>query len=496
MNIQRQYSLPNCILTLEGLDTTGNATKPGARPCLSVLLSAVCRFASNGQAVEGDRDFFEAMARAVSLYAQELLSGVRSPDLDQEDLLPVSLFRLDPQHHRLVVRQVRVEDPETGRTDDTSPQPLQLDLTTTQLFDLIETVDQFYADAQTLPDVHLVLSPVSRRHRAAQEPIAKRVAPAAIGISGLVVAASLLFLPPIPTVQPPRDTIREALESEGDRPATPPTTTPASPPPDAQDSPTSATPETTPETAETTAETTPAAAPTPTATTPTATPAPDAAAPEAATEILDPTQLSALSRYLHSTLNQAWQERGNLDESVTYEVSVAADGSVVGYQAQDQAARDAQSQTPLPKVLYNPVDRPANSEPLALFKVVFTAGGVLQISPARGYASEPAPAPALEDAAVRDRTRQTLETNLQETWTQSPSFEENLVFTVQTNDQGEISNYEPDNDAARQFQRQVPLGGMINLAAGATQDGSGKIVLAPQLTYQVTFRPNGTVDVQ
>jgi hypothetical protein len=484
LNIQRQYSLPNCILTLEGLDTTGNATKPGARPCLSVLLSAVCRFASNGQAVEGDRDFFEAMARAVSLYAQEILSGVRSPDLDQEDLLPVSLSRLDDQHHRLVVRQVRVEDPETGRTDDTRPQPLQLDLTTTQLFDLIETVDQFYADAQTLPDVHLVLSPVSRRHRAAQEPIAKRVAPAAIGISGLVVAASLLFLPPIPTVQPPRDTIREGLESEGDLPATPPTAaTPASSPPDTQPSPSP--------------EPTIAASPTPTPeASPTPTAPPDAAPPVATTEILDPTQLSALSRYLHSTLNQAWQERGNLDESVTYEVSVAADGSVVGYQGQDQAARDAQQQTPLPEVLYNPVDRQADAEPLALFKVVFTAGGVLQISPARGYSSEPDPAPVLEDAAVRDRTRQTLETNLQEAWTQSPSFEENLVFTVQTNDQGEISNYEPENDAAQEFQRQIPLGGLIDLAAGATQDSSGKVVLAPQLTYQVTFRPDGTLDVQ
>lgn len=487
MNIQRQYSLPNCILTLEGLDTTGNATKPGARPCLSVLLSAVCRFASNGQAVEGDRDFFEAMARAVSLYAQEILSGVRSPDLDQEDLLPVSLSRLDAQHHRLVVRQVRVEDPETGRTDDTRPQPLQLDLTTTQLFDLIETVDQFYADAQTLPDVHLVLSPVSRRHRAAQEPIAKRVAPAAIGISGLVVAAGLLLLPPMPTVQPPRDTLREELESDGDRPTSPPTAaTSASPPPEP-------TPTTSPTPAATPAATpTPEVTPTPAASSPSPEANPTATAPE----ILDPTQLSALSRYLHGTLNEAWQDRGNLDESATYEVSVAADGSVIGYAAQDQAARDATAQTPLPKVLYNPVDRQPNSEPLALFKVVFTAGGVLQISPARGYSSDPAPAPALEDAAVRDRTRQTLETSLQEAWTQSPSFEESLVFTVQTNDRGEISNYEPESDAAQEFQRQVPLGGLIDLAAGATQESNGKIVLAPQLTYQVTFRPDGTLEVQ
>ena len=86
MNIRRQYSLPNCILILEGLDTTGESG--AARPCLSVLLQVKCQFPMAGKTFECDREFFETFAQTVSLYGQQVISGVRSPDLaEAPDLL-------------------------------------------------------------------------------------------------------------------------------------------------------------------------------------------------------------------------------------------------------------------------------------------------------------------------------------------------------------------------------------------------------------------------
>ncbi len=81
---------------------------------------------------------------------------------------------------------------------------VQLDLTTVQLFDLVEAVDQFFADSQTLPDLSLRLAPVSKRYSTSNQPLVKQAVPAAVGVSSLAIAAIAFFLVPLPQPQEPK----------------------------------------------------------------------------------------------------------------------------------------------------------------------------------------------------------------------------------------------------------------------------------------------------
>ena len=76
-------------------------------------------------------------------------------------------------------------------------------LTTVQLFDLVEAIDQFVADSVTLPNLTLQLKPLSRRYRPPDEPLAQRAVPATLGIASLVVMAFALFFIPSPEVREP-----------------------------------------------------------------------------------------------------------------------------------------------------------------------------------------------------------------------------------------------------------------------------------------------------
>jgi hypothetical protein len=71
MTIQRQYSLPNCTLTLEGFgDGTSNAFD--LRPVMAILTSAECKLVD--RVLRGGKDFLEGLMIATSRYAQEILS--------------------------------------------------------------------------------------------------------------------------------------------------------------------------------------------------------------------------------------------------------------------------------------------------------------------------------------------------------------------------------------------------------------------------------------
>jgi hypothetical protein len=86
---------------------------------------------------------------------------------------------------------------------DESSHPLTLDLTTVQLFDLVEAVDQFIADRHTLPDFAVTIEPLSRRYRQPDEPFVQRAVPATLGAVSLVVLAAALYILPIPEVRRP-----------------------------------------------------------------------------------------------------------------------------------------------------------------------------------------------------------------------------------------------------------------------------------------------------
>ncbi len=191
MNIRRQYSLPNCTLVLEGLsdgmETTD--TKDG-RPLLTILVNAECYFVGFSQKLHGGRIFLENLVTTVSSYAQECLSGIRHPQEIQEGGEQISLEKIKGTDlHRLAWQPPA----------ELNQAPVELQLTTVQLFDLVEAVDQFFSDSRTLPDFSLKLQPVSRRYRQAEEPLTQRVVPPTVGLAGLALTAIAVFMLPMPS---------------------------------------------------------------------------------------------------------------------------------------------------------------------------------------------------------------------------------------------------------------------------------------------------------
>ncbi|MEY3333908.1 MAG: hypothetical protein RLZZ176_2211, partial [Cyanobacteriota bacterium] len=202
MNIQRKYSLPNCTLLLEGLtDMARTANFQELRPELSILVNAECYLSNYNQPIRGGREFFESLVRAVSSYAQEVLSNIPNPQIQNHDSELVKFQKIDSNKHRLIVHSEITSDQQTENNNQ--EQPLQIILNTVQLFDLVEAVDQFFADSQTLPELCLELHPVTRSYAGSSQALIKQAIPATIGVSSLAAAAVAFSLIPAPQVRPP-----------------------------------------------------------------------------------------------------------------------------------------------------------------------------------------------------------------------------------------------------------------------------------------------------
>lgn len=324
MTIQRKYSLPNCTLLLEGLnDGTTSTQSTDVRPLLSILVNAECDFTnSNHPLLTGGRDFLESLVKAVSGYAQEFLSQVHHPEAHRNGPGTVQLQKIAHNRHRLIVQSAKREE-----VEDSNGAVVQLDLTTVQLFDLVEAVDQFFADSQTLPDLSLRLAPVSKRYGTSNQPLVKQAVPAAVGMSSLAIAAIAFFIVPLPEPQEPKPSSsnQSTLPARDSNNASP-------------------TPPTVP-------------------------------------EITDASQLNALQQQLYNKLDQGWT-RSNLEQDLTYRVVMAADGAIVGYKSVSATANDYIEQTPLPNLLKPPAATPgATQQAIAQFTVVFAKNGELQVSP-------------------------------------------------------------------------------------------------------------------
>jgi len=377
MTIQRQYSLPNCKLVLEGLS---DATAPtdAVRPLLSILVNAECHFSGYEQPIYGGREFFESLVNCVSSYAQEVLSGIRRPRAKADSAAIASglvqLQQVDSNQHRLTVQP---------QADGVATDAQAIDLGTVQLFDLVEAIDQFFADPQTLPDLTLPLAPLSKRYVAAAEPITQRFAPAAIGLSSLAATAALLFFIPVPEVRRPEPT-RTSPDASAASP-TPIAASPAasSPPADEAASPTvSSSP----------------ATESPSAASPRETPAPGetpsdrevTALLNSAPEITNPAAVQQLKLDLREQLDRAWTQRPTFDENLEYRVAVSEEGDILGFKFINEAAIEHVGETPLLNESYQPIDPTApNREPIAQMRVVFTPRGAIQVSPWHGTPSNP-----------------------------------------------------------------------------------------------------------
>lgn len=389
MTIRRQYSLPNCTLVLEGLSDGSAASQLDKRPVLSILMSAECYVTGLGEPLSGGREFFESLVRVVSSYAQEFMSGVHYPDRYGPNLGMVQLHRIDGNLHRLTVLPASTGSP--SQIDQKTELSAKVDLTTVQLFDLVEAIDQFFADTQTLPELSLQLTPISKRYVKSAEPLAKRSLPAVVGVSSLALAAMAFFLVPVPEVQRPRDPVRQP-NAGGQNLGTPnpggsgspnPNPTPEADgllrrtqTPKAESS--SPTPIPAPQ-----SDASPLAAPQSNAS-PESTPSPVSeglASPEvAAVPITDPGEIELLKGKLSQQIAGVVKNKPPVDAELVYRVSVAQDGAIVGYKSENSAAVDT-SETPLSELLYKPVGSRPPAEPLADFRVVFAPDGNVQVTP-------------------------------------------------------------------------------------------------------------------
>lgn len=475
MNIQRRYSLPNCTLLLEGLSDINRAANfQELRPELSILVNAECYLSGYNQPLVGGREFFESLVRAVSAYAQEFLSNVTNPQAHNQESELVEFQKIDSNQHRLIVHSE--SSPENFESSSNYPKPpIQIDLTTVQLFDLVEAVDQFFADTQTLPELSLELQPVTRRYGGASSAFIKQAIPAAVGVSSLAVAAIAFNLIPPPEVRPPEPKSDEQTSS------TIPSVTP------------SASPSVTPIAA--------AAIPTPAAiaATPASTTKPTVTDLEAllntVAEITDASQLRALNRQVYNQIHPAWTNRLGLKQELIYRIGVAADGAIVGYKALNKEANQGVGQTPLPNLLYNPANRaPISNEPIAQFRVVFTRQGVLEVSPWRGYFRTPeVVGEKITDSKTVKGLNQRLYKAVRQSWSGKPTFTRDLKYRVAVNKDGVIADYEPLNQVAFDYFRETPLPKMFQAIYGSNVAAPNN--KEPLAHFQVLFKPSGTLEV-
>jgi len=389
MTIRRQYSLPNCTLVLEGLSDGSAASQLDIRPVLSILMSAECYVTGLGEPLSGGREFFESLVRAVSSYAQEFMSGVHYPDRYGPNVGMVQLHRIDGNLHRLTVLPASTGS--ATQIDQKTELSAKVDLTTVQLFDLVEAIDQFFADTQTLPELSLQLTPISKRYIKSAEPLAKRSLPAVVGVSSLALAAMAFFLVPVPEVQRQRDPVPQPNPA-GQNQGTPnpggsgsPNPNPT-PPADGllpgnrtpNTEPSSPTPSPAPQ-----SEASPSATPQ-SNTSPESTPSPVSeglASPDAAAvPITDPAEIELLKGQLSQQIDGVLKTKPAVDAELVYRVSVAKDGAIVGYKSENSAAVD-RSEAPLSELLYKPIGSRPPAEPLADFRVVIAPGGTVAVTP-------------------------------------------------------------------------------------------------------------------
>ncbi len=499
--IQRQYSLPNCTLILDGMDDPTQANPMDLRPVMTMLLNAECHLGNGKSPIAGGREFFESLVTAVSLYAQEFLSAVHLPKHVYSDKpAMVQMKRLGDNQHELSYQP----------TGDTNPnaKPETLQLTTVQLFDLVEAIDQFVADTQTLPFWSLNLAPVPKKF-APSGSLSKQAVPAAVGLSGLAIAAAAIFALPTPTVKQPEDL----------RPGTPN-----------------------------------AAVPAPTASQATA---PDAQKIQtdltAVPPIQDPAEIAKLQTGLTDKLSAQFnQPNAKLTEPIAYRVSVAKDGNIVGFQPLNDMARVAVSETPLPGLLFLPT-ADKKPESIADYQVTFTPDGKVEVKPwsqttatvpiespsisptssptssstpsASPIASpeaspsvtpspsltpspsatpttspsptavNPSPSPSpvqgggeITEAAAIDAIQPKLYEQIDKAWQIKPAFNEDLKFRVRVSQDGTVVGYEADNRAARDYENETPLPKLGKpLDGNTTPDGTA--------SFKVVFKPNGRLEI-
>jgi len=210
MNTRKQYSLPNCNLILEGMEDVSSESADilsGQSP-MSILINAECHLLKSNQKLSGGSVFLSNLSQAVSNYAQGFLSGLfptEKSSHSNSEYPHVSLSPIADKHLHLLTLEPK---PDSGEAKT------EVEITTVELFDLVDAIDRFHADRAVLPNMTLNLQPVSKRYRQPEQPLAERLTPVLIGFSSLAIAAGALFMVPIPEIVPTESTIEQTTETE------------------------------------------------------------------------------------------------------------------------------------------------------------------------------------------------------------------------------------------------------------------------------------------
>jgi hypothetical protein len=441
MTIRRQYSLPNCTLVLDGLSDGSSTTGiPDSRPVMSSLFNAECHFVGAEQHLFGGRDFLTSLVTTVSNYAQEFLSGIRHPIPETTNSL-VSLVKGDRDniHHLEAKLEPEIDRANVSTAASSAGRPTQINLSTVQLFDLLEAIDQFLADRRTLPDIMVPLKPVSK---AIAQPISAQAVPVGLGVASLFAASLIGYALPAPKVSAP--------QSLNPAPVVQPSTAPTTPKPTSSQ-PSSAT-------------TSPLATKTGT--------------------ILEATQIGFLERKLQRDLNQNWLKRGQIKQPANFLVNVNQDGQIVSYQPTGKTNIAQSSLTPLPK-LSTQTTNP--NQALGNFNVVFNPTGVVEIKPTATLQGNVSLGSLITDPQLKVNLATQLKTTLQKSLSTKPINSRNLRYRVAVTKTGEIADYEPTDLRASQYEAQTPLPKLakFNPQAAISQE--------PLAQYKVVFQPNGQI---
>ncbi len=449
MTVKRQYRLPSCTLTLEGL----TASSSDLQSPLTVLMNAECQFpGANQPHLSGGREFLDSLVTAVSHYGQQLLSGIARP-LDGEAAAPVTVKagQQDTSHH-LIVRSVPLGEVEV---DPQALPAVDVKLTTLQFHDLMEAIDQLLADSQTLPDLTSQLQSVPRQLVKPTTPMVQRATPAVLGAATLTAAGLALFFVPVPEVTPPeaKPTTTSELSTDLATPA------PGAPPQGDQS----------PSTPEDFTESPP---------------------------ITDPETVALLQRDLTRTLQQDWPSDTRPSGDLSYRLVVSEEGDILAYKYQTDLALAEVDRTPLPKLAFDPVASLRSSqEPVGQFRATFSPAGQVVVEPwsdgEPAVASAALPSAELPAIATKitdpDRIRQLNDrlydgilANLEPL-----SANEPLTYRVRLNREGEIVAYAPVNAAAGLLAQETPLPQLVDSAASGTD----------QLDFMVVFTPAGVLQV-
>jgi hypothetical protein len=115
--------------------------------------------------------------------------------------------------------------------------------------------------------------------------------------------------------------------------------------------------------------------------------------PSLGAEISDGAALEKLNNQLYDQLRKEWTTTPIYQKDLIYRVAVTEEGTVADYEPTNQSASDYVQETPLQRLIkpeavsggqQNAGVLPTQ-KPLAQFRVVFKANGVLEVSPLKGY---------------------------------------------------------------------------------------------------------------